>query len=157
MRIAIAGFSDETCTFCIDPTTIERYEPAVKRGEAVISSQRGIPTYINGYINELEAAGAEIVPIVYAQKTPGPFASWLTTDCFDKYANEIAAGLAAAGRLDGVLLSLHGAMAVTAVPKPEAELVRRCRRAVGPDVPIMVTLDLHANEDHELTDAADAV
>ena len=156
MRIAIAGFSDETCTFCLEPTTIERYEPAVTRGAEVLDSQRGIPTYINGYINVLEAAGAEMVPITYAQKTPGPFASWLTTECFDKYANEIAEGLAGAGRLDGVLLSLHGAMAVTGVPKPEAELVRRCRAKVG-DIPIMVTLDLHANEDHELTAAADAV
>ncbi|HSL93887.1 MAG TPA: M81 family metallopeptidase, partial [Bacillota bacterium] len=51
---------------------------------------------------------------------------------------------------------LHGAMAVSNVPKPEAELVRRVRAAVG-GIPIMVTLDLHANEDHELTDAADAV
>jgi microcystin degradation protein MlrC len=157
MRIAIAGFSDETCTFCKDPTTIDRYEPAAARGDAVISSQRGIPTYINGYINVLEREGATMVPILYAQKTPGPFASWLTTDCFDKYANEIAAGLASAGKLDGLLLSLHGAMAVSGVPKPEAELVRRCRAVVGADVPIMVTLDLHANEDHELTDAADAV
>ncbi len=156
MRIAVAGFSDETCTFCKDPTTIDRYEPAVARGPAVLTTQRGIPTYINGYINVLEREGAEIVPILYAQKTPGPFASWLTTECFDRYADEIAAGLASAGRLDGVLLSLHGAMAVKDVPKPEAELVRRCRKAVGA-VPIMVTLDLHANEDHELTDAADAV
>jgi microcystin degradation protein MlrC len=47
-------------------------------------------------------------------------------------------------------------MAVTGIPKPEAELVRRVRNAVG-DIPIVVTLDLHANEDHELSDAADAV
>ena len=55
-----------------------------------------------------------------------------------------------------MLLALHGAMAVTGVPRPEAELVRRVRKAVG-DIPIMVTLDLHANEDQELADAADAV
>lgn len=156
MRIAIAGFSDETCTFCKDPTTIDRYEPAVQRGQAILDGNRGVPTYISGYMQVLEAEGAEIVPITYASKTPGPFASWLTTDTFDKYADEIAAGLAGAGPLDGVLLSLHGAMAVSGVPKPEAELVRRCRKAVGA-IPIMVTLDLHANEDHELTDAADAV
>jgi len=47
-------------------------------------------------------------------------------------------------------------MAVTGIPKPEAELVRRVRNVVG-DIPIVVTLDLHANEDHELSDAADAV
>ncbi|MDP2872662.1 MAG: M81 family metallopeptidase [Bacillota bacterium] len=157
MRIAIAGFSDETCTFCTEPTGIERFEPATQRGQAILDANRGIPTYINGYMRVLEATeGAEIVPLVYASKTPGGFQSWLVPECFDKYANEIADRLRAAGKLDGVLLSLHGAMAVSGVPKPEAELVRRARAAVG-NIPIMVTLDLHANEDHELTDAADAV
>ena len=59
--------------------------------------------------------------------------------------------------LDGILLSLHGAMASEHVDKPEAELVRRVRQVVGPTVPIMVSLDFHANEDHELIDAAAAV
>ncbi|MGI6627747.1 MAG: M81 family metallopeptidase [Bacillota bacterium] len=156
MRIAIAGFSDETCTFCKEPTTIERFEPATQRGNTIIEENRGIPNYINGFLKVLDAKGAEIVPIVNTRKTAGGFSSWLTTECFDKYANEIAQGLKSAGKLDGVLLSLHGAMAVTGVPKPEAEIVRRARAAVG-DIPIMVTLDLHANEDHELSEAADAV
>lgn len=156
MRIAIAGFSDETCTFCSEPTTIERFEPATRRGQAIVDENRGIPTYINGYIKVLESEGAEIVPLVYAQKTSGGFQSWLTLECFDKYADEIAEKAREAMPLDGLLLSLHGAMAVTGVPKPEAEIVRRARKAVG-SIPIMVTLDLHANEDHELCDAADAV
>lgn len=156
MRIGIAGFSDETCTFCKEPTTIERFEQGTLRGQEILERNRGIPTYINGYMRVLEAEGAEMVPTVYASKGPGGFSSWITTDCFDKYSYEIADALKAAGKLDGVLLSLHGAMAVTGVPKPEAELVRRVRKAVG-DIPIMVTLDLHANEDHELAEAADAV
>lgn len=157
VRIAIAGFSDETCTFCPEPTTIDRYEPWAQRGEAIIKAHRGIPTYINGYLNVLEAEGAEVVPLLYAARGPGGFTSWLTPDAYEKYANEIAERLAGAGRLDGLLLCLHGAMAVSGVPKPEAELARRCRRVLGPQVPIMVTLDLHANEDRELTDATDGV
>lgn len=156
MRIAIASFSDETCTFCKEPTTIDRFEPATQRGQAIIDSNHGLPNYINGFLEVLNAEGAEVVPIINTRKTSGGFSSWLTTDCFDKYANEIAETLKAAGTLDGVLLSLHGAMAVTGVPKPEAEIVRRARAAVG-NIPIMVTLDLHANEDHELAEAADAV
>ena len=157
MRIAVAGFSDETCTFCLEPTTEERFEPATLRGDELLEENRGIPNYINGYIRAAEAEGAELVPLVYARKTPGGFQSWLTTECFDRYANEIAERLKDAAPVDGVLLALHGAMAVTDVPKPEAEIVRRARAAVGDDVPIMVTLDLHANEDHELTDVADGV
>ncbi len=84
MRIAIVGFSDETCTFCIEPTTIERFEPATLRGYAILDANRGIPTYINGYMKVLEAEGAEIVPLVYAGKTPGGFQSWLAPECFGK-------------------------------------------------------------------------
>jgi microcystin degradation protein MlrC len=157
VRIAIASFVDETMTFLDEPTPTERFEPATRRGQAVIDENRDIPTYINGYIKVLEAEGAEMVPILETRKAPGPFSSWITTECFDKYATEIVEGLKAAGNLDGVLLSLHGAMAVTAVSKPEAELCRRVRAAVGPGVPIMATFDMHSNEDEELIDATDAV
>jgi microcystin degradation protein MlrC len=72
------------------------------------------------------------------------------------YSHGIAEGVQAADHIDGVLLALHGAMAVTGVDKPEAEIVRRVRVVVG-DKPIMVTLDLHANEDQEIIEAADGV
>ncbi len=158
MRIAIASFEDETMTFMNEPTTEQRFEPGVRRGWDVIDKNRGLPTYINGFIQVLEAEGVEMVPIIEANKfnTPGPFSSWITAECFEKYACEITNGLKCCGNVDGVLLALHGAMAVSGVPKPEAEIVRRVKSCVG-DKPVMVTLDLHANEDHELTDAADAV
>ncbi|MBT9158728.1 MAG: hypothetical protein DDT36_01747 [Firmicutes bacterium] len=103
-----------------------------------------------------ESEGVELFPVISVGMAPGGFTSWFETQCFDKYTQEIAKGLKGHLPLDGILLALHGAMAVSNVPKPEAELVRRVRAAVG-DIPIMVTLDLHANEDHELTDVADAV
>ena len=158
MRIAIASFEDETMTFMKEPTTMERFEPGVRRGQAMLDAHRGKPNYINGYLQVLEPAGAEIVPILEANRflTPGPFSSWITRDVFETYADEICQTLKAVLPLDGVLLCLHGAMAVTGVPKPEAELARRVRRVVG-SIPIMVTLDMHANEDHELTDATDGV
>ena len=157
MRIAVAEFSHETCTFCPEPTTIAQLDPHARRGAAVLDRVRGIPTYINGFIRAAEAAsGIELVPLISVGMAPGPYTSWMDAECFSKYTGEICDGLRTAGPVDGVLLALHGAMAVRDVPKPEAEIVRRVRGVVG-DRPIMVTLDLHANEDHELTDAADAV
>ncbi|MGD2200108.1 MAG: M81 family metallopeptidase [Candidatus Bathyarchaeota archaeon] len=159
MRVAIARFSHETCTFCPRPTTIDHFERGgVYHGEEVIERARGVKGYVRGFIETAEEEGAELVGILDASRSwGGSSGSWLTEECFDKYADGIADGLREVGDLDGVFLSLHGAMAARAHHKPEAEVVRRARRAVGPDVPIMVTLDLHANEDHELTDAADAV
>jgi len=64
--------------------------------------------------------------------------------------------LKGAGKIDGVLLALHGAMAVSGIPRPEAELARRVKK-VNDKIPLMVTLDLHANEDVELANASDGV
>jgi microcystin degradation protein MlrC len=126
-------------------------------GEDVLKDARGTPTYINGFIKAAEGEGADLVGILSAARSwGGSSGSWLTKECFDKYSNGIAEGLRKAGKLDGVLLALHGSMATEACMKPEAEIVRRARKAVG-EMPIMVTLDMHANEDHELTDVTDAV
>jgi len=159
LRIAVASFSHETCTFCPEPTTVEDFEAGgVLRGRDVLEASRGIPSYINGFIMAAEESpGVELVGILSAARSRGGSSgSWLTEECFDRYSNGIADGLRRAGKVDGVLLALHGAMAASGHMRPEAEVVRRVRAAVG-ETPIMVTLDLHANEDHELVEAADAV
>jgi microcystin degradation protein MlrC len=160
IRIAVASFSHETCTFCPKPTTVEDFEAGgVLYGKEILKSARGIPNYINGYmLAALEHDDVELVGILSAARSRGGSSgSWLTEECFDRYSYGIADGLREGLPFDGVLLALHGAMAVDGHLKPEAEIVRRCREVVGPDVPVMVTLDLHANEDHELSDEADGV
>ena len=154
IRIAVAAFSHETCTFCPDPTTVADWE---YYGPPTRDILRG-----NGYIQGFkrmcdEFGGVQLVGVTSPRESRGGSSgSWLTREAFGKYSGLIVADLFQAGRLDGVFLALHGAMAVTGIPKPEAELVRRVRAAVG-KIPIMVTLDLHANEDQELADEADAV
>ncbi len=156
IRIAVATFSHETCTFCPQPTGVaewEYYGPPM-RGEEVL----GQGEYIGGFVAAAhEYDGVELIGIYSPREAKGGSSgSWVTEEAFDKYTNGMAEDLKHAGHLDGVYLALHGAMAVTGVLKPEAEIVRRVRRAVG-QIPIFVTLDLHANEDHELSDAANAV
>jgi microcystin degradation protein MlrC len=156
VRIGVATFSHETCTFCPVPTGVaewEYYGPPVD-GDSVL--ERG--SYVRGFVSRArEHRGVELVGIVSPRGAKGGSSgSWITKEAFDKYSYGIAEDLRQAGELDGVFLALHGAMAVTDVARPEAEIVRRAREVVG-DIPIFVTLDLHANEDHELSDAADAV
>jgi len=157
IRLAVATFSHETCTFCPDPTGIaewEFYGPPV-RGEAVLR-QGG---YIGGFVAaSKEYPDVELAGILSPRDSKGGSSgSWVTREAFDKYASGIADDIKRTGPYDGVFLALHGAMAVTGVPKPEAELARRVRAVVGESVPIHVTLDLHANESQDLADAADAV
>lgn len=157
IRIAVATFSHETCTFCPDPTGIaewEFYGPPV-RGEAVLNEGG----YIRGFVDAArEYDGVQLQGILSPRDSKGGSSgSWITLEAFDKYSNGIASDIKATGPYDGVFLALHGAMAVTGVPRPEAEIVRRVRAVVGDAVPIMVTLDLHANEDRSLSDVASGV
>jgi microcystin degradation protein MlrC len=157
IRIAVATFSHETCTFCPDPTGIAEWEfyGPPQRGEAVLKDG----AYIGGFVHAArEYEGVQLQGILSPRDSKGGSSgSWLTLEAFDKYSNGIANDIKETGPYDGVFLALHGAMAVTGVPRPESEIVRRVRNVVGEKVPIMVTLDLHANEDRALSDAADAV
>lgn len=155
MRIAVATFSHETCTFCPDPTTIDDWEYWGPPTRDILNANRG---YIGGFKNLIEEyGGVELVGVTSPRGARGGSSgSWITQEAFDKYTGLIADDLKELGPFDGVYLALHGAMAVTNIPKPEAEIVRRVRAVVG-NIPIMVALDLHANEDQELSDAANAV
>ena len=154
-RVAVARFSHETCTFCPNPTTIEDWEFYGAPTADILGDNRG---YIGGFKSMCEEYGdVELIGVTSPRGARGGSSgSWNTQEAFDKYTSLMAEDLKKIKNLDGLFLSLHGAMAVTGIPKPEAEIVRRLRKIVG-DIPIMITLDLHANEDHELSDAADAV
>jgi microcystin degradation protein MlrC len=154
-RVAVATFSHETCTFCPDPTTVADWEYS---GPPTRDVFRGGEGYIAGFKRMAEdLGGMDLVGITSPRDARGGSSgSWLTREAFEKYAGLIVEDIRRQGPFDGVFLALHGAMAVTGIPKPEAELCRRVRAVVG-KAPIMVTLDLHANEDHELAEAADAV
>jgi len=154
-RVAVATFSHETCTFCPGKTTVEDWEYYGPPTRDFINTDRG---YIGGFKSACEEYGnVELIGITSPRDARGGSSgSWLTQEAFDKYSGLIVEDLKSLGPFDGVFLALHGAMAVEGIPKPEAELVRRVRQVVG-SIPIMVTLDLHANEDQELAEAADAV
>jgi len=156
VRIAVASFAMETCTFCPRPTDIEHFEFYGEpfTGDAVLESggaSRAFARTASEY-QDVEVIG------VYAVRDPvgGSMGSWVTERAFDKFAGEIVTRLAAIEDLDAVYLPLHGAMAVTGIPRPEAELVRRIKAELG-DIPIAITYDLHANEDAEIAEYADIV
>src|SRR5690606_18420604 len=74
--------------------------------------------------------------------------------CFEEFAAVI---LAAAHEMDGILLHLHGAMSTQSHDDGEGELLARIRTAVGPAIPIVVVLDLHATLTQRMADNANAL
>ncbi len=156
LRFAVMTFSHETCTFCPGgDTTIAdwiRFRPAYV-GDEVLSAD----SYVDGFVaaaNEyrgIELIGLESPAGVFG----GSSRSWHTEETFDHFMGRILEDLREAMPVDGVYLALHGAMAVRNIPRPEAEIARRIREAVGVDVSIVGTFDLHGNEDQEFLRWAD--
>jgi microcystin degradation protein MlrC len=114
-------------------------------------------SYIRGFVDRIgEYGGVDLVGLRSPYEVfGGSSRSWNTRETFDHFADMIVSDLRSRMPVDGVYLAPHGAMAVDGVPRPEAELARRVREAVGPDVPIVGTFDLHGNEDGEFLRWAD--
>jgi microcystin degradation protein MlrC len=74
---------------------------------------------------------------------------------FDDICARLVAGLRAATPLDGVFLALHGAATATVDRDPDGTLLRLVREVVGPEVPVLATLDLHCNVSWEMVKQAD--
>ncbi len=85
----------------------------------------------------------------------GTGSGWITQEAYETFLGRMIAELKAGGKWDGVYLSLHGAMGVRGVPKPEADIARRVREVVGRSAFIVGTFDPHGNEDEEFLAAAD--
>lgn len=155
-KIAVARFSHETCTFCPggDPGVEDwtHSGPPVKGKAALRRSSylRGFTTR-SGELGDMELIGLTSPRGVFG----GTSRSWNQEEAFDHFVNLMLEDLQEAMPVDGVYLSLHGAMAVRNIPRPEAEIARRFREVVGPDVPIVGTFDLHGNEDEEFLKWAD--
>ena len=150
LRVAIAHFSHETCTFCPGgDTDVERWtriRPPYTGDEVFEAS-----AYTRGFVGRVrEYGGVELIGLESpAGVFGGSSASWSTRDAFEHFMDLILTDLRRSLPVDGVYLALHGAMAVREIPRPEAEIARRVREVVGPDVPIVGTFDLHGNEDEE--------
>jgi len=157
MRIAVLHFSHETVTFLNSDTTVDDfiYQGSPARGESLLQSQ---PTsYIGGFVKVArEFEGVELVGIespLFPKR--GTASGWVTTEAFERFLGKMISELKAQGPFDGVYMAVHGAMAVRGVAKPEAEMARRVRAAVGRKAVIVGTFDPHANEDKEFLEAAD--
>jgi microcystin degradation protein MlrC len=142
MRVAVAGFMHESNTF--NPTRTDRRAFAAQSlvfGPALLDEWRDAHHEVGGFLEAAEGEGYEPVPLLMAWATPaGPVAD----EVFDEVSSALVEGLRRE-KPDGLLLALHGAMVVESHPDADGEVLARLRAAVGPDFPIVITLDLHGN------------
>jgi microcystin degradation protein MlrC len=152
MRIAIAGFMHESNTFNPMPTDRAAFEAqGLAIGDAVVTEWRDAHHEVGGFLEAAGVEGFEAVPLLMCWGTPsGP----VTKAAFDEITGLIIDSVRRA-RPDGLLLSLHGAMVAEGHLDADGEHLARLRQAVGRDLPIAVTLDLHGNISERLVELSD--
>lgn len=156
-RILVAGFHHETNTFTATKTDYAAFErggmfPAMVRADDVFSL-RDVNIPIGGFIQAMETERVALESVIWAGATPSGL---VTAEAFEAIAGEIV-DAATRRAVDGVYLDLHGAMASENFDDGEGELICRLRRAVGPEIPIVASLDLHANVTARMLDGANAL
>jgi microcystin degradation protein MlrC len=158
-RIAIGGFQHETNTFAPSKAGYAAFEagggwPGVKYGEPIFSAVEGANIPAAGAIQALRALGHGMVGTAWAAASPS---AHVTADAFERITGGIISNLKDAGKVDGVYLDLHGAMVSEEHEDGEGEILRRVRELVGPRVPVVASLDLHANVTRQMIDKVDAM
>ena len=153
-RIALAGFVHETNTFSRTPTARDDFVANGLRVGEELRSLRGTNTVVGGAVVAAENdAGVDLIPIVATSAIP---AGLVTAEAFEHVVDTIVAGLKQ-HRVDAVVLDLHGAMVSAVDSDGDGEIARRVRAVVGPSVPIVATLDLHANVSPSLCRTVDSL
>jgi microcystin degradation protein MlrC len=158
-RIALGGFMLESNGHA-PVATREEFEAACWLEGAALAADlaspapRG-PTGLSGFIKAMDAGRAwePVYTIAATAGASGP----MDQAVFDDLCARLAAGLRAAMPLDGVFLALHGAATATVDRDPDGTMLRMVREIVGPDVPVLATLDLHCNVSWEMVKQADMV
>ncbi|MEA2852724.1 MAG: hypothetical protein QOE02_2743, partial [Rhodospirillaceae bacterium] len=154
-RVLIAQFMHETNTFSKLPTTLDDYRKRwLIEGEAMVPRFTGTKNEIGGYIDAVKKYDWQPVWAGAANATPS---GKLTRETWETIRDMIVDAAKKAGKLDGVCLSLHGAMVTETEDDAEGALLELLRGVVGPDVPIAATLDLHANATLRMAKNANAL
>jgi microcystin degradation protein MlrC len=158
-RVAILGLMLESNRFAPVITEEDYLKRVYLAGDEILedlhSADPKLPTEIRGFSAEMDQRGEwQPVPILVGLvEAGGP----LDHAFFETAMQEIRSRLQAAGPLDAVYISNHGAMITTQNADPDGEIFQAVRDIVGPAVPVVATLDLHGNVSDRMVRLADAV
>lgn len=154
-RIFISGIFHETHTFVTEVTRLKDF--TVRRGGRLLE-RRGDGSTFDGFFSVADEYGWEVVPGVDYTALPSGTADHAV---FEAFWHDLAAALAGAlqvGPLDGIWLSLHGAMVTTDRLDPEGTLLSRLRAMDGlADIPVFGVLDLHATATQAMAKGANGL
>jgi microcystin degradation protein MlrC len=159
MRIAVGGILHETNTFADGLTELAAFEtpgafPGLLKGQEVLTTLRGSRICVGGYIAAAEQLHMELAPLIWTFAMPS---GTVRHAAYEHLRGFLLEALRKTLPVDGVLLDLHGAMVTDVCEDVEGDLLGHVRQMVGPRVPVMATLDFHANITPAMAQWADAL
>jgi len=155
MRIAIASYGQETSSFSPVLTTLETFRLyGLFEGEEILHRCRRVGA-IGGCMQTLDA-GLDWTPLPIVHGWAGASGP-LTADTLDYFAEKLIDGLERSLPLDGMYFALHGAAVAEQAHDSEAYLLDLVRGVIGDEVPLVVSLDHHANLTQAMVDRVDAL
>lgn len=140
MRIAIGGISHETNCFSNVSSDLSMW--TIYEGDKLINYFKGSKASYGAFIDVAEREGVELVPTMHAGTSPS---GTVPKDVFDHLLKKLLDGIRKAGRIDGVILSLHGGGFSEEYPDLEGKVFEEVRKLVGPNVIIGSMHDFHSN------------
>jgi microcystin degradation protein MlrC len=156
LRIAVGQISSESNHFVTLPCELEFFrQTGFILEDTALLELRGTAGEVGGILSVLDAdAEVQVVPLLAARaNSAGP----LSLPCYEYLRNHLLQSLCRALPVDGVILSHHGSMTSMTEDDPEGDIASEVRSMVGPDVPIALTLDLHANVTRRMVEAVDMI
>lgn len=154
MRVGLIGISHESNTFVDTPTTLADFQAqGILRGSIIRQHYQNAHHQFTGYLQALDEAGLEAVPLLHAEATPS---GMITADAADQLIAMMLEQLDAAGPLEGLLLAPHGAAVSETYRDFDGQWLSLVRQQVGPDLPLVCTIDPHANVSDRMIEACNA-
>ncbi|MEZ6131923.1 MAG: M81 family metallopeptidase [Planctomycetaceae bacterium] len=143
MRIGVLALLHESNTFLSQPTNVDNFrQNLLLTGESIRAALQDAHHEVGGFFAGLAQQRVEAVPVFAARALPS---GTIAADAFAELVDQLLTELKVAGPLDGLLVAPHGATVSEAFPDADGYWLSEVRKAVGPNVPIIGTLDAHAN------------
>ena len=152
-RVGVGGMIQESHSFSPASSSLERFHSGLYlRGREVFDTLGSCRHEVAGGLSELREAAVPLF-FAFAASSGRP----LDDPTYTHLQDELLGAIRDAGPLDGLLLVTHGAMVTEADDDGTGRLYAAIRELVGPDLPIVATIDCHANVTQRMVDLTDAM
>ncbi len=154
-RVALLGIYHESNTFVIIPTVMDDFRNGqYLKGESIIKEYQNAHNEIAGMLEVLDKERIEAIPLLFASATPG---GTITAETYNSILHETLEELKKVLPIDACLVIPHGAGVSEEFPDMDGHWLSKVREIVGDTIPIIGTLDLHANVSQLMVSSTNAL